>query len=80
MDELEAFKDTLLIARAIKFIGVMLACYCAIGFANRISIKRWHYSIFALFIAIPIVLLATFPELDSFSRYRVHTSLLIYYS
>jgi hypothetical protein len=52
--------------KIIKYVGVLLACYIAVGFANRAHSVWWQYLVYVVFSSIPVVLLATFPDIEYF--------------
>lgn len=68
------------IIKASLFLGVLAACFTAIGFANKARANAIQKAIYALFIAVPVVIWATYPELKSFYLDSKEITSLIYHT
>ena len=62
--DLDAASTALSLVKLFKYLGVFLACYIAIGLANRANAVHWQYAVYSIFIALPIVALAVFPDIE----------------
>ncbi|HGH8145884.1 TPA: hypothetical protein ACJOHO_002512 [Vibrio cholerae] len=51
------------IVKLVKHIGVFSACFFAVGFANKEGVKIWHKAACAISLSVPVVLLASFPDI-----------------
>jgi len=64
---LEEVRSRLELVRGIKYVGLVLACCFAMGFINKPSTSLKLRGLFGVVVAVPLVALATFPDIQ-FSR------------
>jgi hypothetical protein len=64
---------------ASTFLAVLLACFFAIGFANRAGASRLNKIVFGFVVATPVIILATYPKLSSFDLDADNVKSLVFY-
>lgn len=82
---LEEVRSRLELVRGIKYVGLVLACYFAMGFINKHSASLKVRFMCGVVVAIPLVALATFPDiqfsrLPTFEQVTANLGRLSYYS
>ncbi|MEE1674488.1 hypothetical protein SNR37_003931 [Agarivorans aestuarii] len=82
--DLETVRTFTGLSKTGKFVAIVFACYFAIGFSNRASISNWQHGIYAVCVSLPIVAVATYPDLAFFKlpssiSFSFHGSRFIYF-
>ena len=72
--------DAIKIVELTLFLGVLCACYLSIGFVNRIRTNAFERLLYAALISLPVIILATYPELKNFYLDTKDVKNLVYHS